>query len=168
GNITETISGINNVFKTFAADYPFSYEFLDEAFERMYRSENQLGNLFVIFGSLAIFISCLGLIGLASYSAEQKTKEIGVRRVLGASVKQLVFMLSKDFTKWVFLANIIAWPISWFYMNRWLQEFAYKIEISLSLFIFTGLITMGIAIIVVSYQAIKSASADPVESLKYE
>ncbi|MFC1492666.1 ABC transporter permease [candidate division KSB1 bacterium] len=167
-NITKTISDIEIVFKTLAADYPFNYEFLDEAFDKMYSSERQLGNLFKVFGSLAIFISCLGLLGLASYSAEQKTKEIGVRKVLGASVKQLIFMLSKDFTKWVLLANIIAWPISWFYMNRWLQEFAYKIDISLSIYITAGLLTFIIAIIIVGYQTLKSATADPVKSLKYE
>jgi putative ABC transport system permease protein len=117
---------------------------------------------------IAIFISCLGLFGLASFSCEQRTKEIGIRKVLGASITNVMVMLTKDFTKWVLLANIIAWPIAWYVVNKWLQNFAYRIDMTIWPFILAGFSALAIAIGTVSWQAIKAATANPVESLHYE
>lgn len=167
-DMQSTLGRIEEIFERFAPDYPFEYQFLDEAYEDQYRTENQLGQLFRVFGAFAIFISCLGLFGLASYTAEQKTKEIGVRKVLGASVSSILFLLSKQFTRWVLLANVIAWPIAYFLMSRWLNEFAYRIPIGLGVFIISALIAFGIAILTVSYQAMKAALSNPVDALRYE
>ena len=117
---------------------------------------------------LAIFIACLGLFGLASFVTEQRTKEIGIRKVVGASVTEIVMLLSKEFTKWVVLANFIAWPAAYFLMDNWLKNFAYRINLNISIFIYAGVIALAIALITVSYQAIKAATANPVNSLKYE
>jgi len=117
---------------------------------------------------LAIFISCLGLLGLASFTAEQRTKEMGVRKVLGASILNIVFLLSKEFTKWVLLANIIAWPAAWFAMNKWLDGFAYKTEISWWIFFSAGIAALVIAVITVSSQAFKAAASNPIKALRYE
>ena len=122
----------------------------------------------MIFSFLAIFIACLGLFGLASFVADRKTKEIGIRKVLGASVPGLIGLLSVNFTKWVLLSNIIAWPVAWFAMNRWLQNFAYRINIGIWIFFVSGLLALLIALLTVSYQAIKAAMCNPVEALRYE
>jgi len=123
---------------------------------------------FTIFASLAIFIACLGLFGLAAFTAEQKTKEIGVRKVLGASVPSIVSILLKQFTRWVIFANIIAWPIGYYIMKSWLQTFAYRIDLNISYFILAGLITLLIAVTTVSYLAINAANKNPIRALKYE
>ena len=167
-DIQGTLGRIRQTFKRFVPDYPFAYRFLDEAFEEQYRTERQLGQLFQIFGAFAIFISCLGLFGLAAYTAEQKTKEIGIRKVLGASVTDIILHLSKQFTRWVLVSNVIAWPISYFIMNRWLNEFAYRIQMGVPIFIVSALMMLIIALFTVSFQAIKAALANPVEALKYE
>jgi putative ABC transport system permease protein len=167
-DIQETLLRIERIFKRFAPEYPFQYEFLDEAFNRLYQSERQMGRLFNVFGFLAVLISCLGLFGLASYTAEQKTKEIGVRKVLGASVSEIILLLSKEFTRWVLIANVIAWPVCYFIMNRWLQNFAYKTRIGIETFMLSGMIAFFIALLTVSYQSVKAAQANPAESLKYE
>jgi len=117
---------------------------------------------------LAIFITCLGLFGLASFTAEQRTKEIGIRKALGASVSGIILLLSKEFTKWVLVANIIAWPVAYLAMNRWLQNFAYRIDIGLGTFILAGVLALVIALLTVGYQAIKAARANPVDALRYE
>ncbi len=117
---------------------------------------------------MAIGIACLGLFGLASFSAEQKTKEIGVRKVLGASVSGITFLLTKEFTRWVLVANLVAWPVAWVVMNSWLQGFAYRTQIGWPVFLLSGLLALGIALITVSYQSIKAATLNPVDSLKYE
>jgi putative ABC transport system permease protein len=117
---------------------------------------------------LAILVACLGLFGLASFSAEQRTKEIGIRKVLGASVSGIVLFFSREFTKWVLAANVIAWPVAYFVMNRWLQHFAYRTRIGFGIFILAALLTFVIAFITVSYQSIKAAVANPVDSLRYE
>ena len=122
----------------------------------------------MIFTFLAIFIACLGLFGLASYIAELRTKEIGVRKVLGASISGIVFSLSKEFLKWIIYANLVAWPIAYYFINKWLQSFAYKINISLWMFALAGGIALVIAFVTVSFQAIKAATANPVDSLRYE
>ena len=167
-DVQESVNRIHRVFREFAPDYPFQFQFLDEAFNDLYQSERRLSQFLNVFGFLAIFISCLGLFGLASYTAEQKTKEIGVRKVLGASVSGVVLLLSKEFTKWVVVANLIAWPVAYLFMKRWLQDFAYRIDLRIDMFIIAALLAMVIAFLTVSYQAVKAALANPVDSLKYE
>jgi len=167
-NLEQTLGRIEKTFNRFTPEYPFQYLFLDKAYEAQYRTEKQLGQLFQVFGAFSIFISCLGLFGLAAYTAEQKTKEIGVRKILGAPVSAIILLLSKQFTKWVLLANVIAWPVSFLVMSRWLNEFAYRIHIGLGIFILSGLAAFLIALLTVGYQAIKAAVANPVDSLRYE
>lgn len=167
-NISETIKTIENTWNHFSLNMPFEYSFLDQDYDNLYINEKQTRKLFTIFSFLAIFIACLGLFGLASFIAERKTKEIGIRKVLGASVPGLIGRLGINFTKWVLIANIIAWPVAWFAMNKWLQNFAYKVEIEIVLFIFAGLLSMVIALLTVSYQAVKAAVANPAQALRYE
>ena len=167
-NIPQTIGYIENLWKKFAPGLPFNYRFLDEALDRLYRSEQRIGTLFRYFSILAILISCLGLLGLASFMAEQRTKEIGIRKVLGATASNIVALLSKEFFKWVIVANFIAWPIAYFALNKWLQSYAYKINVALWSFILSGALALVIALATVSYQSIKAALANPVDSLRYE
>ncbi len=166
--IPQTIGYIENAWKKFAPGYPFNYRFLDEALDRLYRSEQRIGTLFRYFSILAILISCLGLLGLASFMAEQRTKEIGIRKVLGATASNIVTLLSKEFTKWVIVANIIAWPIAYFSLNKWLQSYAYKTNVALWSFVLSGALALLIALATVSYQSIKAALANPADSLRYE
>ena len=167
-DVQGTLDRIKQTFERFSPEYPFYSQFLDEAFEEQYRTEKQLGGLFQAFGAFAIFISCLGLFGLAAYTAEQKTKEIGIRKVLGASVSGIILLLSKEFTKWVLVANIVAWPLTYWIMRRWLNEFAYRIDVGVSIFILSAAIAFLIAVCTVSYQALKAALANPADSLRYE
>jgi putative ABC transport system permease protein len=167
-DIQGTMGRIKRTFERFSPEYQFYSQFLNEAFEEQYRTEKQLGQLFQIFGAFAIFISCLGLFGLAAYTAEQKTKEIGIRKVLGASVSGIILLLSKEFIKWVLVANIVAWPVAYWIMRRWLSEFAYRIDISIGVFILSAMIAFAIAMGTVSYQAAKTALANPIDSLRYE
>jgi len=166
--IEETIVYIESVITGFAPDFPFEYQFLDQEFDRLYQKEQQLGKLFFYFSVLAVLISALGLLGLASFMAGQRTKEIGIRKVLGASVYGVLFLLSKEFTKWIFLANLIAWPIAWYIMTQWLQDFAYRTPIDWWIFIITGSFTLLIAVITISSQALKAALSNPIEALRYE
>jgi len=167
-NIPKTIGYMENIWKEFAPGHPFNYRFLDEALDDLYRSEQQIGTILRYFSILAIFISCLGLFGLASFMAEQRTKEIGIRKVLGASVSNIVLLLSREFTKWVLLANIIAWPVAYFAMHKWLQSYAYSTNIALWSFILSGVLALVIASVAVSYQSIKAAVTNPADSLRYE
>ena len=167
-NITQTLGAIEKVWRKHSDGYPFEYYFLDEAYDSLYKSEIRLNNFFRLFTLIAIFISSLGLFGLASFTAERRTKEIGIRKVLGASVPSIVIFISKGFTKWVLLANIIAWPVAYYFMTKWLQNFAYRIDLSVWIFILSGLAAFVIALLTVSYQSIKAATADPVDSLRYE
>lgn len=166
--ISETISFIERKMKQFDPIRPFDYLFLDDSFDAQYRSEEQLSKIFSYFAFLAIFIACLGLLGLASHAAEQRTKEIGIRKVLGASVSDIMILLSREFTKWILIANIIAWPIAYYSLNKWLQGFAYRMNITLTAFFLSGLISLGIALITILLQTGRAASADPVRSLRYE
>ncbi|MBN1273045.1 MAG: ABC transporter permease [Candidatus Aminicenantes bacterium] len=166
--INETISFLENKMKQFDPNRPFEYFFLDDSFDAQYRSEEQLSRIFSYFAILAIFIACLGLLGLASYAAEQKTKEIGIRKVLGASVPDIMILLSKQFTKWVLMANVLSWPIAYYSLHIWLQGFAYRTNITWSAFILSALISFGIALLTVLYQTTHAAVADPVKSLRYE
>jgi len=167
-NVLGTVLLIENTWKTFAPGDPFEYSFLDQDYDNLYTNEKQIRSLFSVFSFLAIFISCLGLFGLASFVADLKTKEIGVRKVLGATVPNIVLHLTKGFTKGIVLANIIAWPLAYFAMNGWLQQFAYRIGIGLWIFALSGILALGIAFFTVSYHTIKAATANPVDSLRYE
>jgi putative ABC transport system permease protein len=167
-DIPQTLGYIENTWAKFAPDFPFEYHFLDEDYERIYRTEYRVGMLFRYFTFLAIFISCLGLFGLASFMAEQRTKEIGIRKVVGASVPGIALLLSREYTKWVLLGNIISWPLAYFAMRSWLQGFAYRVSIGLLTFIMAGMLVLFIALMTVSYQAIKAAVTNPVEALRYE
>jgi putative ABC transport system permease protein len=168
GTIAGTLRSIENIWKELEPAQPFPYVFLDDSFDRLYRSEQRMGQIFISFTLMAIFISCLGLFGLASFSADQRTKEIGIRKVLGASVSNVVVLLSRDFTKWVILANIVAWPVAYLIMNKWLQNFAYRISLAVWIFVLSGAIALLIALFTVSTKALKAAVADPVDSLRYE
>jgi putative ABC transport system permease protein len=137
-------------------------------FDQQYRVDEQIGNIFGIFTFLGLFIACLGLLGLASFTAESRTKEIGIRKVLGASVGGIVLMLSKQFTKWVLLANCIAWPVAYFFMDRWLKNFAFRVDMGVWTFVLSGVLVLLVALLTVSYQSVKAAVANPVDSLRYE
>ena len=164
----EALAGIEHLYQQFNPGYPFNYRFLDQEFEEAHKSEVIIGTLANIFAGLAIFISCLGLFGLVSFMAEQRTKEIGVRKVLGASVPHLVLLLTGDFTKLVLLGIGLALPVAYLVVQRWLDHFAYHTEIGVGIFVVAGLAAIGVAWLTVSYQAIKAALADPVKSLRYE
>lgn len=167
-HIAEVLANVQNVWKKLAPNEPFNYSFLNEDFDKMYRSEQRAGKIFISFAVLAILIACLGLFGLATYAAEQRTKEIGIRKVLGATVSNVVGMLSKDFLRLVVIAAIIAFPLSWWAMDKWLQDFAYRINISWWIFFVAGLVAVLIALITISFQAIKAAVSNPVKSLRTE
>lgn len=168
GNIQETIGQLEKKWKQLDLDSPFAYSFLDEDFEKMYRAEQQTQTIIGGLASLAIFIACLGLFGLAAFMAEQRTKEIGVRKVLGADVFGIIALLSKDFLKLVTIALVIATPVAWYAATRWLDSFAYKIEISWWIFVVAGSAAIVIALFTVSFQSIKAAVANPVNSLRNE
>jgi putative ABC transport system permease protein len=148
--------------------FPFEHFFLDTDFDRQYRADEQIGNVFGIFTFLGLFIACLGLLGLASFTAESRTKEIGIRKVLGASVGGIVLMLSKQFTKWILLANCIAWPVAYYFMDKWLKNFSYRIDLGVWTFVLSGIFVLLIAVLTVCYQSIKAAVVNPVDSLRYE
>lgn len=167
-DISETLSFLKNRWQKYKPEYSFEYSFLDDRYYNLYNSEKNLKQIFNIFAILSVFISCLGLIGLASYNAEQKTKEIGIRKVLGGSVFEMVILQVKEFSKWVLISNLISWPVAWYVMNKWLKNFAYHTSIELTVFLLAGLLTLTIALLTVSYQAIKGATANPVVSLKGE
>ena len=167
-NIPNTISFIKNVYEKFGKEKELNFSFLDESLNRLYTSEENIGNILQYFTILAIFISCLGLIGLSSFMALRRTKEIGIRKVLGASISEVTFILLKEFLLYVVIANIIAWPIALYLMNNWLQDFAFHTSIGIWIFILTGIIALFFALITTSYQSIKAALANPIDSIKYE
>jgi putative ABC transport system permease protein len=166
--LPEFLASLKQQWASFSPAAPFSYSFLDDRFEQVYVSEQKIGQVLTLFSSLTIFIACLGLFGLATYTAEQRTKEIGVRKVLGASVASVVALLSKDFLKLILIALVLASPIAWWGMNQWLEEFAYKVTIDWWIFALAGLLAVGIALLTVSFQSIKAALMNPVKSLRSE
>jgi putative ABC transport system permease protein len=165
---SEALAYIQSVWKKNCPDAPFEYQFLDEHFADVYRADSQVSSIVGILAGLAIVISCLGLFGLASYAAERRVKEVGIRKVLGASVQNIVGMLSKDFLKYVLIAALIALPLAWLSVYKWLQDYAYRIDISWWIFLAAVLVAMIIAFITISFQAIKAALANPVKSLRTE
>ena len=168
GQIKEAMKYAKEKWNEIYPDYPFTYSFLDEEFDNLYSRDINTGKIVNIFSFLAIFIACLGLFGLASYTTSQRTKEIGVRKVMGANVISIVKLLAIDFVKWVLLSNLFAWPLAWFGARKWLQNFAYKVDIDPWIFLVSGLFALIIAFITVSLQTIKAANTNPVEALKYE
>lgn len=167
-NANSLLSQIEGTWKSMAAELPFNYRFLDESFNEMYQNEKRIGSLAITFALLAIIIACLGLFGLVTYMAEQRTKEIGIRKVLGASIPNVVTMISIDFLVLVAISCVIAWPIAWYAMNHWLMDYSYRIEIEWWIFLASGLAAFAIALLTVSYQAIKTATSNPIKSLRTE
>ena len=168
GDIPGSISFIEKEWKKFVPNKPFEYFFLDDDYNKLYQSEQKTGEIFTVFSVLAIFIACLGLFGLAAFTAERRTKEIGIRKVLGASVPGIVMLLSKEFTRWVLVANIIAWPLAYYFMSNWLQNFAYRMDPGWATFLISAVIALLIALLTVSFQAVKVAIANPVNALRSE
>ncbi|MBN2172610.1 MAG: ABC transporter permease [Bacteroidales bacterium] len=168
GSENNVLDFLEKKWKDFNIELPFSYSFFDKDYDKLYQNEKQTKDLMIIFTILAIFIACLGLLGLASFLASQKTREIGVRKTFGATRDQIVWAFSKEFTKWVLLANIIAWPIAWLAVERWLQNFEYRITISWWVFLIAAFAELAIAFIAVGYQSFKAAVTNPVEALRYE
>ncbi len=168
GDTRAALDGLEAVWGRFAAHRPFSYRFLDDVYDRLYRNERQLGQIISVFAFLAIFVACLGLFGLASFTAERRTKEIGVRKVLGASVPNLVALLTKDFVVLVLVAFAVAVPVAWLATSRWLEGFAYRIEVGPGVFLGAGAVVLTIALVTVGGQAFRAATTDPVKALRYE
>jgi len=167
-HINSALATLEQTWKKYQPETPFEYSFLDERFQKLYNSEQEQGNLFTIFSCLAIFIACLGLFGLSAFTISQRVKEIGVRKVLGASIPQIVTELSKDFLKLVIVAAVIALPIAWYAMSKWLLDFAFRVSIQWWVFVMAGVIALIIAFATISYQSIKAAIANPVKSLRSE
>lgn len=167
-NMKSLLQAVEAKWKSMAPGFPFSYRFLDDAFDEMYRAERRMSTIALVFAVLAILVACLGLFGLSTFMAEQRTKEIGIRKVLGADVKNLVAMLSKDFLKLVLIAALIAFPIAGWVMHKWLQDFAYRTPIAWWMYLFAGTLALMIALLTVSFQAMKAALMNPVKSLRTE
>lgn len=167
-DISGAVSSIESIWNKMAPGQPFSYRFMDESFNSTYEAEQKLGRIFIVFTILSILIACLGLFGLAAFNAQKRTKEIGVRKVLGASVAQISYRLTTDFLKMVGIAILISLPVGWFVMNKWLEDFSYRIDIPWWVFVLAALLAIGIAILTVSYQSIKAAIVNPVKSLRTE
>ncbi|WP_108245682.1 ABC transporter permease [Muricauda brasiliensis] len=168
GDVSQTVAQIENIWRDMAPTQPFDHYFMDDSFNSSYDAEQRLGRIFMIFTVLSIIIACLGLLGLATFNAQKRVKEIGVRKVLGAGVGQIVYRLSVDFLKLVGLAVFIALPLGWYAMNRWLEDFSYRIDIPWWIFALSALLAVGVALLTVSYQSIKAAIVNPVKSLRTE
>jgi putative ABC transport system permease protein len=167
-DIPAALAYIDKTWKKFSPDYPFSYTFVDSAVANLYRSEQRIGRAFGYFSLIAIFVACLGLFGLTYFTVEQRTKEIGIRKIMGASVPEIMMMLSFDFAKLVILANIIAWPAAYYFANRWLEGFAYRTALGPWIFLLTGIVTLIITLMTIGIQSVKAATANPADSLRYE
>ena len=167
-DLEQTISGIQRTWDAYNTGYPLDYQFVDEGFGAMYKAESKLSSLLWIFTILAIAISCIGAFGLATYAAEKRIKEIGIRKVLGATTQGIILLLTKDFLVLVFFALLIACPLAWYFMDAWLSEFAYRISINWWVFVVAGCAAMAIAFLSVGTQSIRAAFANPVNSLRSE
>ncbi len=168
GEMASSLQFIEEMYHKFNPDYPFDFKFLDEDIDQLYRTEMRTKQVLSLFAGFAIFISCIGLFGLTSFITVQRTKEIGIRKVLGASIVGVVKLLSREFTWWIFIANVISWPFAYFITRKWLDSFAYRIDLTILPFILAGFSALLIALLTVGYQSIKAALANPVESLRYE
>ncbi|TLP82666.1 ABC transporter permease [Maribacter sp. ACAM166] len=168
GDFSEALAGIEGIWNNMAPGQPFSYRFMDESFNATYDAEQRLGKIFTVFTFLSILIACLGLFGLAAFNAQKRTKEIGIRKVLGASVGQISFRLTTDFLKMVGIAILIAMPLGWYVMNKWLEDFSYRIEIGFGVFALAAFLAITVAVVTVSFQSIKAAIVNPVKSLRSE
>ncbi len=168
GDVSRTLSEIEEIWHNLAPSQPFEHYFMDDSFNTSYEAEQRLGKIFMVFTVLSIFIACLGLLGLAAFNAQKRVKEIGVRKVLGAGVGQIVYRLSMDFLKLVGVAVVVALPLGWFAMDRWLQDFSYRIDIPWWTLAISALTAIVVALLTVSYQSIKAAIVNPVKSLRSE
>jgi len=166
--ISETVKDIESVFAEYNPGFVFDYGFLDDGYEKLYKSEERIGDIMRAFTIFAILISCLGLFGLAAFSAQKKTKEIGIRKAMGAPISNIIIMLAKEMTKWVLIANIIAWPFSYYFMNKWLANYPYQYKITIWVFILAGVMAFALSLLTVIYQSILASIKNPVDSLRYE
>jgi len=166
GKTEATIQALEKISKVLNPAFPFSYGFVDQDINNLYKGEQQMGSLFNAFAMIAIFISCMGLYGLSAFMAEQRTREIGVRKVLGASVFNVVYLMSTGFTRLILIAIVIAIPIAWFAINKWLSSFAYRVNVGWAIFLITSLGALAIAWITVSYESVKVAIVNPIKSLR--
>ena len=164
--IPETIARIGETWRNVGASYPLEYTFLDEDFDRLYRDDQRLSEVFAIFAMLGVFVACLGLFGLASFSIQQRTREIGIRKVLGSSISSIVVLLSKDFMKYVLLGNLIAWPLAYFIMTRWLQNYAYAASLNYAWFVIGGGVALVIAWLTIGAHAVAASRRNPVNALR--
>jgi len=167
-NQIETLRYIETVWNEFCPTYPFDYSFLDASLIEQYRSEERISKLFTYFAILCIFIACLGLFGLAAHTAERRTREISIRKVMGASVSRIVYILTREFSIWVLWSNVIGWAVAYYALKKWLQNFAYTIDQSIFTYILAGIVALLIALFTVSFSAIRAAQTNPADALKYE
>ena len=167
-NVAGAIATVRNVWNEVNPRAPFSYTFMDETVGRLYAAETRLARILKVFVLLAVLLSCLGLFGLSAYVAAQKTKEIGIRKVLGAKASKIVILLTKDFSRWVLLANLVAWPAAYGLTEKWLQGFAYRIRLGVGPFLLASGSTLLVALLTISYQSIKAATANPIEAIRHE
>ena len=168
GKQANGIAAIGSAWKKYAGNEPLNYSFLEDGLEKLYSLDYKTEEIVGVFSALAVFIACLGLFGLAAFTTEQRTKEIGIRKVLGASVPEVTRLLSLQFAKWVLIANVVAWPLAYLLMNKWLSLFAYRTNLTPWLFVGSGALALVISLATVSAHAVKAATANPVEALRYE
>jgi ABC-type antimicrobial peptide transport system permease subunit len=167
-NISSTLDLLEQAWMKTAPHLPFTYNFLDEEFDQLYSDVENLGAILKYFTAVAVFIACLGLFALSSFAAERRTKEIGIRKVLGSSAADILILLNKGFLLLILMANVIAWPISWALLNNWLGKFPYRVSLSLKTFLISGLLTLVVTLLTVSFQTLKASFANPTHSLRYE
>jgi putative ABC transport system permease protein len=166
--VSTALAHLENTWKNFIPDIPFEYSFLDQRFQKLYESEQRQESIFSLFACIAIFIACLGLFGLSAFAISQRVKEIGIRKVLGASVRGIVLLLSTDFLKLVAVAAVVGFLIAWYAMNKWLEDFAYRIQIQWWIFLLAGIIAATVAFLTIALQAVKAATSNPVKNLRTE
>jgi len=167
-NTVESLKHIEDIWNELSPQTPFEYEFLDKIYGQLYKSEENLQKIFTIFSVIAIIIACLGLFGLALNSTQQRVKEISIRKISGAKISEILIVLNKNIIKWIVIAFVIACPIAWYAMHEWLNNFAYKTELSLWIFAIAGILALGVALLTVSFLSWKAASRNPAEGLRYE
>jgi putative ABC transport system permease protein len=168
GDVPVILRSLRRTFEKISQSQPFEFDFLDDAFDRLYQKELRTGEIFGTFAGTTVLIACMGLFGLAAYMIDRRTKEIGIRKVLGASVPQLVTLLNKEFAGLILLSNLIAWPAAYFFMHMWLQDFAHRIHISIWTFVLSGIGVLLISFVTVSFHTFKASSSNPVHTLRYE